>query len=374
MDAAADYAPVDNPVTPDTGLKPLALDFSATGCVVFDLVNLRCDGTAPLTVVFTPIASEELTQFRWTFGDESLPSSERSATHTYALPGSYTVTLTAGGGAGVGSVQQIHSAYVRVTPGPVGALCDVDMQCADGLMCWCGSSNPCSPVLSKGLCSRSCEPGAGGPESCPDDTTCADLSAATTPSGAESTTPTSSGSWRRPLCLPVCVDDGDCEVGSRCRDLPATAPGQGWVRVCFASYPLEVGARCVDAAGQPVHADCASKLCSDLGAFGRCSADCATASCPTGTTCARFGNGANLCLANCSISGAACDDDPLLGCEPDGAPGPWGFTVRESATPPPTPTAPPATYCAPKRCVSTDTCGPHGVCPTGGGNCQRQPS
>ncbi len=364
-DAGTDYVAVDVPPMSDVGMNPLALDFSATGCAAFDPVASRCDGTAPLALAFTPIGSQELIHFLWDFGDGTATSSERSPTHVYALPGSFPVTLVAGGGPGVGTVPRSHDAYVNVIPAPAGARCDVNLQCADGLSCWCGSSNPCTPLLSRGLCGRPCDAAAGGPELCPDHTICADLSTkAPTPA---SVLPGAASSWRRPLCLPVCVDDRDCTGGFRCRDLPAPTPTGSWVRACFETYPLPLGARCGDAGGKPVDADCASRLCADLGAFGRCSADCAVGGCPMGTACAQFGDGRRLCLATCAGAGG-CNDDPLLACEAPGATGPLGFVA--TGNPPVSGGAAP-TYCAPKRCATSSDCGPAGTCPVGGGHCKR---
>jgi PKD repeat protein len=367
-DGGADFAPVDLPQTSDVSVRPLALDFSATGCVALDSANSRCDGTVPLTLVFTPIASSELTEFLWSFGDQTPSSQERSPRHTYVLPGPYTVTLTAGGGPGVGSVKKIHAAYIYVAPAPAGAWCDVDQQCAGARHCWCGSSDPCTPVLSRGLCGQACDAPTGGPSLCPDGTTCADLTVAASPvsgAGGAPVLPTTNAIWRRPLCLPACNEDRDCVVGSRCRSFSAPTATAGWVRVCFGSYPLEIGSRCGDDSGQPVNADCASRLCADLGAFGRCAADCSVIGCPLGSTCARFGGGRNLCLADCAGQ-AACNDDPLLACEAAGAPGPLGFTVAPLTA---TDAAAATTYCAPKRCATAADCGLAGTCPAG--HCQR---
>lgn len=360
-DAAVDMAPIDVAVTPDAGPKPLALEFSATGCATFDPMAPRCDGVVPLTLTFTPIASEGLTRFLWTFGDGTPASSERSPRHTYTVKGKYEVTLTAGGSSDVGSIQKNHVDYVNVQAAPAGAACDVEQQCDEGLSCWCGSVAPCAPVLTRGLCSARCDEEAGGPGACPDGTVCADLSAGgATPSNVP---PTADG-WRRPLCLSGCGSDSNCAAGFRCRDLLAGPPAKGWVRACFANVPLPIGARCGDATGKPVDADCASRTCADLGAFGRCAADCSTIGCPQGTACAHFGDGRNLCLAPCGAA-STCNDDPLLACEAPGGKGALGFAVAND------PMTQAATYCAPKRCTTSSDCGPKGTCPPGGGNCKR---
>jgi len=369
-DGAADLVPVDAPAIPEAASAPLALDFSASGCGTFDANLPRCNGTAPLSLTFTPIASAEVTRFLWTFGDDTPDSSDRSAVHTYALPGPYRVTLV-GLVPGLGSLQQTHDKYVNVVEAHAGGWCDVDMQCEDGLVCWCGSAAPCTPVLARGLCSRSCDPSTGAGASCPSGTACADLSVQISPASPPPMTPTTNTSWRRPVCLPSCVDDSSCTGGLGCRDLPNGDPITGWTRACFAGYPLPIGSPCRDATGKLVDADCAGRLCADLGAHGRCSADCSGMVCPNGAGCAQLGDGRYLCLSRCAgaesgldggSSDTACDDDPLLACELPGSPGPLGFTV---------PGASPTTkYCAPKRCARASDCAPAGTCPSGGGNCQ----
>ena len=352
---------------PESGPKSLALDFSATGCTDFDMAATRCDGDAPLTLTFTPVASAELTRFLWDFGDRSTPSSDRSPLHTYALPGTYDVTLVAGDSAG-GTVSQNHVGYVNVTRASIGARCDVDQQCADGLTCFCGSTAPCRPILERGICTRLCDP-AAGQTPCPDNTACANLalSPAVPTSPALPADSSTNDAWRRHLCLSTCTDDTGCALGLGCRDLLAVAPAGSWLRACFARYPLGIGERCGDATAKPINADCAGQLCADLGAFGRCSADCASTSCPPGTACAIFSDGRLLCLAACTGS-SSCNDDPLLDCEAPGANGTLGFTIGGD----PAMFAP--TYCAPKRCNTTADCGPAGSCPAGGGQCQRVPS
>jgi PKD repeat protein len=55
-------------------------------------------GPSPLTVVFTNTSFGDVNEYLWAFGD-GVTSSTESPTHTYTLPGVYTVTLTASNGA-----------------------------------------------------------------------------------------------------------------------------------------------------------------------------------------------------------------------------------------------------------------------------------
>ena len=59
-DGAAEYVSPDSPIGSDAAIMPLALDFSATGCSKFDSTAPSCDGTAPLTLTFTPNARRRI--------------------------------------------------------------------------------------------------------------------------------------------------------------------------------------------------------------------------------------------------------------------------------------------------------------------------
>jgi len=69
-------------------------------------------GMAPLTVQFTDTSAGLPVAWAWSFGDGTT-SSDRNPSHTYSLPGAYTVTLTAMNG----SVSGTHAepGYVTVT-------------------------------------------------------------------------------------------------------------------------------------------------------------------------------------------------------------------------------------------------------------------
>jgi len=68
-------------------------------------------GPAPLTVRFTDTSTGDPTAWSWTFGDGAT-SAEQNPTHTYVLPGNYTVSLSVNGGAETCT----KPGYIKVTP------------------------------------------------------------------------------------------------------------------------------------------------------------------------------------------------------------------------------------------------------------------
>jgi PKD repeat protein len=388
-DGGPDAAGGDAPAADVPGA--LVLDFAATGCAHgaaavdagagagadggvsagIDGGVAACAGAAPLALTFTPVSSPALTRFRWTFGDDSPPSSERAPTHTYVLPGTYDVGVVAEG-AGAGSVSRQHPGFVAVSPNGAGLPCDIDAQCSAGLFCLCGESAPCGPAFARGICTSACPPSG-----CSGRAVCArlDVPPRTAPSaadagvtsdagpatdgpldaGADATGPTADGAGApppMPLCLAACMGDGDCAAGLVCRSLPGTSGT--WASVCLPPFYRRVADSCRDAEGRLDDHVCSTGLCADLGAIGLCSATCAAGfPCPTGTACATFGDGRSLCLLTCSTS-ASCARDPLLACETGAGGGALGFTTS--------PPAPTATFCAPRACTSQADCAPSGTC------------
>jgi PKD repeat protein len=81
----------------------LAADFSAS----------PTSGQAPLDVAFTDASMGSPTSWSWSFGDGA-SSSERSPTHVYSAPGSYTVTLTVANAEGATSTTT-RADYVNVS-------------------------------------------------------------------------------------------------------------------------------------------------------------------------------------------------------------------------------------------------------------------
>ncbi|MDB4981907.1 MAG: domain containing protein [Myxococcales bacterium] len=435
-DGGLDAGSSDGPANDAPG--PLALDVSVTGCAHYDVGVALCSGTSPLTLAFAPVGSPTLTRFVWSFGDGTPNSTDRTPSHTYALPGLYDVAVVADGPAG--SVSRTRLKLVEVTASSAGGACDVDAQCGGGMRCLC-TNGSCGPAFSRGLCTGPCsavscgvnavcaafvlptppapvpvpDAGATSPVDAALDASAVDARAVDAPyvdaasdaSGADAAVDASADvapvdavrdggeaevdapvdapssetmsetmsdamaevapAASETSCLGTCKGDPDCAPGFGCRSVVSAAAGatRVWVSACLPAALHEIGAPCRDQNGALADGACASGLCADLGALGACSAACGGSSpCPTGSTCATFGNGRSLCVAACG-SGVACARDPLLACEPAGASGALGFQASPFVTG--------ATYCAPSTCTAAADCAPAGVCtPLGaGGHCTR---
>ncbi len=85
-----------------------------------DFVASQVQGSAPLAVAFTPVFAGEVTSYEWQFGDGGT-SSDRSPTHTYAAPGSYTVGLTIRTAQGT-VASRTKKGLIRVTAGAPSPL------------------------------------------------------------------------------------------------------------------------------------------------------------------------------------------------------------------------------------------------------------
>src|SRR5262245_26486005 len=98
--------------------------FTIVGCASLDLTTAspECLGPAPLRLTFVPL-STGVTTFVWTFAGGDPPSS-RAITPSvlFSRPGTYAVTLAAGGPAGTTSA----TGTVIVTSGGVGSPCRDD--------------------------------------------------------------------------------------------------------------------------------------------------------------------------------------------------------------------------------------------------------
>jgi PKD repeat protein len=347
----------DAPVPRDGMAAPLAIDFTAGGCPSFTTgaTGPRCRGPAPLTVQFVPVTTGAVTKYLWDFGDGTEPASTRTPLHTYSFPGSYDVALVGGGSAG--SAVRTRMGFVVVVQNGAGGPCDVDQQCESGLRCLCGSAaNPrCPAAFARGLCASSCKAA-----DCRPTEWCADLTSTLLPGATAEP-------WQDDVCVHPCQSDTDCAPPLRCRSLPARAgqPDAGWKGGCFPDYPTAPGGRCRGASGKLQPELCVTGQCADLGSDGLCSLACASAPCPPDMGCADFSDGRHLCLPRCGPS-YACDGDPLLACLGPNA-GPLGFALHAGT--------PPGSYCAPRRCMSSDDCGPAGICHSDatGGHCFRKP-
>jgi PKD repeat protein len=363
-------APGDDSGVTELGLSgdgggPLAAAFTMVGCEHLDFQGAtpRCSGPAPLDVTFVPLAAGVST-YLWTFqaGDPA-SSNAISPAVRFGTIGAYTVTLVAGGASG----SSTFTGMVVVTSGALGDPCLSDSDCAAmGLMCLCAGDAACPASLRSGICTRECGAAGGlGASACDPGALCADLTRGVTAAAVDGGTADGGGGalgapWRRALCLPSCLQAGDCVAGRICRALPALMNGAQlggayqWKLGCFAEVPGEIGDACLDADGAPAPDRCLSGRCDPLGARGLCTADCTADPCSTESACVTFNQaGTRRCLVRCD-GAHLCAGDPLLDCELPGVGG-LGFS------PPPDEPAGTA-YCAPKRCTKVADCAPAGTC------------
>jgi PKD repeat protein len=349
LDAGQDAVASDATAPSVDASIPLTIDFTVENCPSFDPQTPACIGTVPFTVRFVPMATTTVTNYLWDFGDSPASVSQGSPSHTYPVPGSYTVALVARG-PDMQWVTKSRASFVVAKANTIGAPCGSDSQCERGLTCLCAGSAACAASSVPGLCATPCASGQ-----CEDGSVCAGLQTAATPAGA---TP---APWQDAICLRACESDGDCEGGLRCRTLPPGPAGSAWVRGCFADTPADVGQPCMDTTGALRDDLCSSGMCADLGAKGLCTMSCAVSSCPPGSDCAQLGDGRKICLRPC-VGSFDCSLDPLLTCV---APtiGDLGYQLVSSE--------PSSSYCAPTPCIVDESCAPTGRClsDSGGGHC-----
>ena len=79
---------------------------------VVDFIGSPTSGSAPLTVVFTDGSTNTPTSWSWNFGDGNTATT-KNPSHTYTVPGTYSVTLTATNAAGSGTLTRPN--YITVT-------------------------------------------------------------------------------------------------------------------------------------------------------------------------------------------------------------------------------------------------------------------
>jgi PKD repeat protein len=350
LDAGADSVFSDTAPIVSDGPISLTVDFAVENCPSLDATTLTCSGHVPLTVRFAPLATTTVTKYLWDFGDTPAKDPNTAPSHTYGTPGVYSVRIIATG-VGGGVVTKTHAGFIVALANPIGSPCESNSHCEEGL-CLCPARASCATEPTGGMCAAKCPSGL-----CAAGQVCANLLTATPPQGE--------AEWQTSLCLAECDKDSDCVGGLRCRTLPGPA-GDTWVHGCFSDIPGDIGDSCMDTSGNLRDDLCVGGLCANLGAMGLCSAYCPGGSCPPGLECTLFGDGRKLCLRPCASS-FTCDHDPLLTCVVPGT-GALGYRL-----PSPT-TALASSYCAPRPCVSDDTCLPTGMCmaETGGGHCVRR--
>jgi PKD repeat protein len=95
--------PTDTTATP-TGTLPLPIKAGFSGSPT--------SGTAPLNVTFSDVSTGSPTSWKWDFGDGG-SSSIKNPSHTYTVPGSYSVSLHATGPGGT-NVKSLTD-YITVT-------------------------------------------------------------------------------------------------------------------------------------------------------------------------------------------------------------------------------------------------------------------
>ena len=95
-------------------------------CPVAPVAGFTTDttsGPAPLTVQFSDTSTNTPTAWSWTFGDGAT-STLKNPSHTYAAPGTYSVTLTASNLGGSDPVTKTN--LITVTPAPENAYFPID--------------------------------------------------------------------------------------------------------------------------------------------------------------------------------------------------------------------------------------------------------
>ena len=341
-DAGPDGAPLDTAPAADTGPLPLAVDFTVEDCPRYDSAEPSCTGVAPFTVRFVPVVTTTISKYLWNFGDGTSDDTADTPSHTFSTPGSFDVTLVGVGSTG-GVAPKTRAGFIIVLANGLGEPCQADQQCVLGLSCLCSTASPCTTGPLGGMCVSLCQQGG-----CAVGAVCANLEAAAATSGRAEP-------WQTQVCLPSCFSDADCAAGLRCRTLPGWPDSTSWVHGCFADVPADLGGPCLDATGVLRNDLCLTGWCADLGALGLCSRDCTSATCPTGSDCAAFGDGRELCLVPCSAS-FLCGQDPLLTCVAPSS-SLLGYQLKN----PPTGTAG-VPYCAPKPCANNTYCEPAGLC------------
>jgi PKD repeat protein len=108
--------PTQTPVIIPTSPTPVTTATTPpVGAPVASFTGTPTSGFAPLTVVFTDTSTGTPTGWRWTFGDIGAgnTSTLRNPSHTYTVPGTYSVNLTVSNAGGSNSL--VQSNYIIVS-------------------------------------------------------------------------------------------------------------------------------------------------------------------------------------------------------------------------------------------------------------------
>jgi len=104
-------------LNPD-GTETFTRAVAASAPAISSVASSATNGFAPLQVVFTNTATGSITSWVWNFGDGTIITNNagNAVTHTYALSGDYTVTLTVTGPAG--SSADTLANFIAASPTP----------------------------------------------------------------------------------------------------------------------------------------------------------------------------------------------------------------------------------------------------------------
>lgn len=127
--------PVPTETTPPT-ISPIKAEFSGSPTT----------GTAPLTVRFTDTSTGSPTSWKWDFGDGG-SSILKNPSHTYTIPGSYTVLLTANGSGGT-NVKSLNN-YISVEGPSTPVLTQIPESLVQSVKTTAIPISTTSPVISR---------------------------------------------------------------------------------------------------------------------------------------------------------------------------------------------------------------------------------
>ncbi|GAB6284757.1 MAG: hypothetical protein STSR0009_09570 [Methanoregula sp.] len=110
---------VTNPVGSNTTSKTNYITLYSTPPIVSFIGSPKVSGKTPFTVQFRDTSTLAPTSWQWDFGDgDSTNATEQNPVHTYAIAGTYTVSLTATNA--IGSSTFSKPGFITVvTPGPI---------------------------------------------------------------------------------------------------------------------------------------------------------------------------------------------------------------------------------------------------------------